>query len=195
MVYGIDVDGVLTDIWLYQMNKAIPYFKKHNIELKHEKEYDIKDIFECTDKQREKFWSIYIWEYCLRLKMTDGAAETVRILKQKGNQIYIITGRAHTKEKGVVGFVFRKMLKYWLWKNKFVYDKIFYVTEEGSSEEKYNICIQENIDVLVDDKPTNLLPLKDKLKIVCFPAKWNEDNHDLDKYRIKCFEDLLNEYK
>ncbi len=192
MVYGIDVDGVLTDIWLYQMNKAIPYFKKHNIELKHEKEYDIKDIFECTDKQREKFWSIYIWEYCLRLKMTDGAAETVRILKQKGNQIYIITGRAHTKEKGVVGFIFRKMLKYWLWKNKFVYDKIFYVTEEGSSEEKYNICIQENIDVLVDDKPTNLLPLKDKLKIVCFPAKWNEDNHDLDKYRIKCFEDLLN---
>ena len=84
------------------------------------------------------------------------------------------------------------MLKYWLRKNKFVYDKIFYVTEEGSSEEKYNICIQENIDVLVDDKPTNLLPLKDKLKIVCFPAKWNEDNHDLDKYRIKCFEDLLN---
>jgi uncharacterized HAD superfamily protein len=192
MVYGIDVDGVLTDIWLYQMNKAIPYFKKHNIELKHEKEYDIKDIFECTDKQREKFWSIYIWEYCLRLKMTDGAAETVRILKQKGNQIYIITGRAHTKEKGVVGAIFRKMLKYWLRKNKFVYDKIFYVTEEGSSEEKYNICIQENIDVLVDDKPTNLLPLKDKLKIVCFPAKWNEDNHDLDKYRIKCFEDLLN---
>jgi dTDP-D-glucose 4,6-dehydratase len=126
------------------------------------------------------------------LKMTDGAAETVRILKQKGNQIYIITGRAHTKEKGVVGFIFRKMLKYWLRKNKFVYDKIFYVTEEGSSEEKYNICIQENIDVLVDDKPTNLLPLKDKLKIVCFPAKWNEDNHDLDKYRIKCFEDLLN---
>ena len=192
MVYGIDVDGVLTDIWLYQMNKAIPYFKKHNIELKHEKEYDIKDICECTDKQREKFWLIYIWEYCLRLKMTDGAAETVRILKQKGNQIYIITGRAHTKEKGVVGFIFRKMLKYWLRKNKFVYDKIFYVTEEGSSEEKYNICIQENIDVLVDDKPTNLLPLKDKLKIVCFPAKWNEDNHDLDKYRIKCFEDLLN---
>ena len=192
MVYGIDVDGVLTDIWLYQMNKAIPYFKKHNIELNHEKEYDIKDIFECTDKQREKFWLIYIWEYCLRLKMTDGAAETVRILKQKGNQIYIITGRAHTKEKGVVGFIFRKMLKYWLRKNKFVYDKIFYVTEEGSSEEKYNICIQENIDVLVDDKPTNLLPLKDKLKIVCFPAKWNEDNHDLDKYRIKCFEDLLN---
>lgn len=192
MVYGIDVDGVLTDIWLYQMNKAIPYFKKHNIELKHEKEYDIKDIFECTDKQREKFWLIYICEYCLRLKMTDGAAETVRILKQKGNQIYIITGRAHTKEKGVVGFIFRKMLKYWLRKNKFVYDKIFYVTEEGSSEEKYNICIQENIDVLVDDKPTNLLPLKDKLKIVCFPAKWNEDNHDLDKYRIKCFEDLLN---
>ena len=192
MVYGIDVDGVLTDIWLYQMNNAIPYFKKHNIELKHEKEYDIKDIFECTDKQREKFWLIYIWEYCLRLKMTDGAAETVRILKQKGNQIYIITGRAHTKEKGVVGFIFRKMLKYWLRKNKFVYDKIFYVTEEGSSEEKYNICIQENIDVLVDDKPTNLLPLKDKLKIVCFPAKWNEDNHDLDKYRIKCFEDLLN---
>lgn len=192
MVYGIDVDGVLTDIWLYQMNKAIPYFKKHNIELKHEKEYDIKDIFECTDKQREKFWSRYIWEYCLRLKMTDGAAETVRILKQKGNQVYIITGRAHTKEKGVVGFIFRMMLKYWLWKNKFIYDKIFYVTEEGSAEEKYNICILENIDVLVDDKPTNLLPLKDKLKIVCFPAKWNEDNHELDKYRIKCFEDLLN---
>lgn len=91
-----------------------------------------------------------------------------------------------------MGLFLEKCLNTGYGKKKFVYDKIFYVTEEGSSEEKYNICIQENIDVLVDDKPTNLLPLKDKLKIVCFPAKWNEDNHDLDKYRIKCFEDLLN---
>ena len=157
------------------------------------KEYDIKDIFECTDKQREKFWLIYIWEYCLRLKMTDGAAETVRILKQKGNQIYIITGRAHTKRKGRSWVYFlEKCLNTGYGKINLSMTKFFYVTEEGSSEEKYNICIQENIDVLVDDKPTNLLPLKDKLKIVCFPAKWNEDNHDLDKYRIKCFEDLLN---
>ena len=44
---------------------------------------------------------------------------------------------------------------------------------------------------MIDDKPENLFMLKDKIKILCYPAAWNEDNEELDNYRIECFEDIL----
>lgn len=189
---GIDVDGVLTDLYTFQKENAIPFFmNKYNLEVKDPEAYDIKDIFACSDAQREQFWIRYIWKYCLRSKMTPHAAATVRELRKRGHKIYIITGRVHTTEKGITGKLFRWMLTNWLAKNEFEYDKIFYVSEKRSAIEKYNICISEKVDVLIDDSAENLLALKDKIKIICFDAAWNECFDDFDSCRICRFEELL----
>lgn len=191
MIIGIDVDGVLVDMESYQLQYGKEYFKQeYQMDIKNPKAYDIKDIFECTDEQREKFWTKHIWRYCLKEPMTVDAAETVRKFRSEGNKIYIITGRAHTTEKGIIGIIFRCMLKHWLKKNNFEYDKIFFCSEKESSTDKYDICIKEKVDVLIDDKPENLLVLKDEIQVICYPAVWNEDCRELDEYRISRFEEI-----
>ena len=192
MNIGIDVDGVLVDMEKYQLKYGKKFFlSRHNINIKNPKAYDVQEIFDCTKEEREKFWKKYIWSYCLREPMTANAAETIDALRKAGHKIFIITGRAHTTEKGLTGWLFRKMLLYWLKKNKLYYDEIIFCSEENSSTEKLDICLKKHIDLMIDDKPENLFMLKDKIKILCYPAAWNEDNEELDNYRIECFEDIL----
>lgn len=192
MNIGIDVDGVLVDMHAYQLKYGKRYFcEKLHRQIKNEKGYDIVDIFDCTSEEREKFWVKYIWKYCLKEPMTQGASEYARNMHEKGHKIYIITGRVHTTEKGITGKLFRWMLKHWMKKNHFYYDDIFYCSEKDSAADKYEICTQKKIDVLIDDKPDNLLALGDTIQVYCFPAVWNEDYRELDKYRINGFDELL----
>lgn len=192
MNIGIDVDGVLVDVEGYQIKYGKKYFcgKLHR-KIKNPKGYDICDIFDCTREERKKFWTKYIWAYCLKEPMTKGAAEYAKRAHEKGHKIYVVTGRAHTTEKGMTGKIFRRMLKRWLKKNHFYYDEIYYCSENNSAVDKYNICLKNKIDILIDDKAENLLALKDKITVYCFPAVWNKDNRQLDAYRIEGFEDLL----
>ncbi len=188
MIIGIDVDGVLADIYKYQMEYATPYFKKkYDMDIVNPNEYDLKDIFGCTSVQREKFWLKYIWGYCMKIPMAAWAAEAVKNLHENGHVIYVITGRAHTTEKGITGKVFRWMLKHWMNKNKFYYDKIFYVSEKNSADEKASVCINENVDVLIDDKPCNIHALKDKINVICYDAVWNRDEREVDYCRAENF--------
>lgn len=191
MNIGIDVDGVLVDMESYQLKYGKKYFcDKLHRKIKNPKGYDICDIFDCTREEREKFWTRYIWSYCLKEPMTKGAAKYAKDMHENGHKIYIVTGRAHTTEVGIMGKIFRWMLKYWLKKNHFYCDDIFYCSEKNSEADKYDVCIEKNIDILIDDKIENLLALKDRVKIYCFQARWNEDCRELDAYRIRGFDDL-----
>lgn len=171
MRIGVDVDGVLTYLLRYQLKYGKKYFK--NCKKINENEIDIEGIFGCTHKEREKFWIKYIWKYCLSEPARENAAATLRKLKEEGHEIYIITGRAHTTEKGITGWLFRKMLIYWLKKEGIPYDKIIFCSEKNSDIDKRKYCIENKIDVMIDDKVENLLAVKDIVKAICF-----EDNNN-----------------
>lgn len=190
MIIGFDVDNVLVDQAAYQYKYGVPYFGKKGIKLLNPDGFDIEDMFACSHAEREKFWTRYIWKYCLTEPMTEGAADLSKKLHKAGHKIFIVTGRAHTTETGTTGSLFRWMLKHWLKKNHFYYDDIFYCSESGSSDEKQKICKEQNIDILIDDKPENLLALKDVIHIICFPAPWNRDVKELDPFRADCMEEV-----
>ena len=176
MNIGIDVDGVLVDIEGYQLKYGKEYFLKvHNKSIINPKAFDIEQIFDCSHKEREKFWQKYIWGYCLNEPPFPNAPECISKLHKEGHKIVLITGRAHTIEDNITGKLFRFMLKHWLKKNKFVYDDIIYCSEKESSTDKLKACIDNDIDIMIDDKPENLLALVDKLKVICYPAIWNQD--------------------
>lgn len=176
MIIGVDCDGVLVDMEGYQLKYGKPYFKKkYNKDIINPEEFDIEQIFDCTHAEREKFWQKYIWGYCLTEPPLDNAAKVMNRLHEEGHKIVIITGRAHTTENGITGKLFRKMLTYWLKKNKLYYDEIFYCSEKESSTDKYDLCRKLNVDIMIDDKPENLSALKDDVKILCFTAVWNKN--------------------
>ena len=196
MNIGIDVDGVLTDMAAYQQKYGKIYFEdERKMPLVNAKGYDICDMYACSKSEREKFWTKYIWGYCLKIPMTAGAAETVRKLKSEGHRIFLITGRAHTTEKGITGALFRWMLRYWLKKNHFEYDELIFCSESESAKDKYDICKSYHIDIMLDDKAENLLALKEEIGILCYPAVWNEDYRELDDDRIFSFEELTDKVK
>lgn len=193
MNIGIDVDGVLTDMEGYQFKYGKKYFEEQlGMQIKNPKGYDIEEIYGCTYKQREEFWRKHIWRYCLSEPMTEGAADTAANLRRLGHKIIVITGRAHTTEKGITGLLFRMMLRYWLKKNQFPYDELVFCSEKNSSREKYQVCMEKRVDIMIDDKPENLLMLKPKINVLCYPAIWNREIRELDDIRITEFREIMN---
>lgn len=191
MKIGIDVDGVLVDMEGYQRKYGQIYFKKmFNKEIVNPDAYDIEQMFDCTHEQREKFWIKYIWAYCLKQPVIKDAPQIIEKLHNDNHTLVIITGRAHTTEKNITGKLFRQMLRHWLRKNKIQYDKIIYCSEKESSTDKLKICRHEKIDVMIDDKPENLLALKDRLKVICYPAVWNENLHDENIIKVSGWKDV-----
>ncbi len=185
MRIGVDVDGVLTNLQRYQLKYGKKYFK--NCKNLNENEIDIEGIFCCTHKEREKFWTRYIWKYCLSEPARENASATLNKLKEEGHEIYIITSRAHTTEKGITGWLFRKMLIYWLKKERIPYDKIIFCSEKNSDIDKKKYCIENNIDVMIDDKVENLLALKDIVKVICFEDNNNQYFNDVSVPKVKNF--------
>lgn len=176
---GIDVDGVLVDLENYQLKHGKKYFsEKFGKNVINANAYDIEQIFGCTHEQREKFWQKYIWEYCLTEPVIINASEIISKLHNDGHKIVIITGRVYTTKRGFMCMLFRSMLKYWLRKNNIVYDDIVFCSEKESSTDKYNACIEKDIDVMIDDKPENLLGLANKIEVICYPAAWNKETKD-----------------
>lgn len=123
--------------------------------------------------------------------MTKDAADISKQLRKNGHEIVIVTGRAHTTEAGITGKLFRWMLMHWLKKNHFEYDDIFYCSESNSSDDKLRVCLEQSIDILIDDKPENLTALKNKLKIICYSSPCNQQFEELDSIRVDNMMQLL----
>ena len=94
MKIGFDVDGVLTDLENYQLEYGKKYFGEDK--LVNENGYTIQEIFGCSKEEEEKFWIKYIWKYCLKEQIRENVINYIKRLKSEGNEIHIITGRAHT---------------------------------------------------------------------------------------------------
>lgn len=193
MNIAFDGDGVLTDLETYQIEHGKKYFKNIPEEQIDRTEIDIKEIFNCTSEEREKFWIKYIWKYCLSEKPRENIAATIRKLKSEGDKIYIITGRAHTTEQNVTGALFRKMMIYWLDKNNIPYEDIVFCSEKNSAEDKVKACLKYNIDVIIDDKKENIEELNKITKVICFDAEYNRCYNHPNVPRVKNSNEIYNE--
>lgn len=196
MNIGIDVDGVLVDLESYQLKYGKIYFyKAHGKDVVNPKGYDIEEIFDCTHAEREKFWQKYIWRYCLKEAPLKNVPEIISKLHNDGHKIYLITGRAHTAESGITGKLFRWMFRHWLKKNHIYYDDIVFCSEKGSSTDKLDACMEKQIEVMIDDKPENLLALAYQIKVICYPTVWNEDVENDDFIRVRDWDDIYEKIK
>lgn len=191
MNIGIDVDGVLVDVESYQRTWGKRYFEEAlHMPVKNPKGYDICDIYGCSRKEREKFWTKYIWAYCLTQPPMKDAPRIIAKLHKDGHRIVLITSRAHTTEAGITGRLFRWMLRYWLKKNRIFYDDIVFCSEKDSSAHKRQVCAEKKIHVMIDDKPENLLALADQIHVICYPAAWNEDVQCSAFIRVRGWRDI-----
>ena len=190
MKVAFDVDGVFTDLEKFQLNYGKKFFK--NVKNIDDTGYDICDIFHCSREEREKFWTKYIWKYSLAEPIRKDAKLVIDKLKEDENEIYIITGRAHTTEDNAIGSLFRKIIEYWLRKNGIKYDGIYYCAEDNNSDEKFMICQKLGIDVMVEDKKENIDKIGEIADVICMNAKYNRDMNRENVFRVDDFSQIYN---
>ena len=173
MRIGIDIDGVLTDVERWQLDYGSKfYYERYQKEIVDFEGYDTNQIFNVDDKLDEEFWREYFKEYSLNVEVRKFANEVIDKLKQDGHQIYIITARgsflSHSADVMSIEENQQIVLN-WLKNNHINYDKIIF-----SPEDKLDICKENNIDLMIEDKVDNINKISKIIPVICFHAGYNK---------------------
>ena len=187
MRIGIDIDGVLTDVEQWQLDFGGKFFSKFNKNVINKDGYEIAEIFNVSAELDEQFWNEYLYEYVTKEPSRKFANEVIKKLKEKENEIYIITARRFTNENTEYGKKMRDIVIDWLKQQEIVYDKIIFAPEE-----KLNICLENNIDIMIEDKVENIEKISTKLPVICFNAGYNKNCKNDNIYRVYNWYDIYN---
>lgn len=174
MRIGIDIDGVLTDIEQWQLDYGSKfYFEKYGKEIQNNEGYETTEIFKVDSKLDDEFWTEYFKDYSINVDVRKLASEVIKKLKQDGNEIYIITARGSFLSHSANVMLFeenKNIVLEWLRKNEIEYDKIIF-----SPEDKLSICLENNINVMIEDKVDNINKISTRIPVICFHAGYNKN--------------------
>ena len=172
MKIGIDIDGVLVDLERYVIDYGIKMCveKQWTINLKLD-EYFEKEKIIWTDEQEEEFWNTYLEDYVLKTNPREFSKEVIEKLRKENNEIYIITAR---NEEGLPPESYGRMQEFtkkWLLDNGIEYDELIF----ASDAEKLEQCIKNDIDIMIEDYPNNILNISNKIKVIKYDCQYNKD--------------------
>lgn len=84
----------------------------------------------------------------------------------------------------------RNIVISWLKEYNISYDKIIF-----SPEEKLDICIANNIDLMIEDKVDNINTISKKIPVICFDARYNQQCRGSNIYRCFSWYDIYSTIK
>lgn len=186
MRIGIDIDGVLTDIEQWQLDYGSKvFFEQYKKSISNSNGYDIKEIFNVESRLDDEYWEKYLYEYAIKEPARKFSGEVTNKLKKDGNEIYIITARYLTDREDENGQKMRDIVINWLKEYNIYYDKIIF-----SPEEKLEICIENNIDLMIEDKVENINTISKEIPVICFDARYNQECKGRNIYRCYSWYDI-----
>lgn len=190
MRIGIDLDGVITNIaqFVADYGTKFCYDNKIKYNLKPD-EYDEQKALGISGEWTEKFWNRYLPYYGTKYAPREFAKEVIDILKED-NEIYIITAR---NEDGLpeelYGFM-HEMVKGWFKEKEINYDKLIFT--QGS---KLPYCLENKIDIMIEDSPRNIKEISTKIPVLCFDNSYNKELKGNNITRVYSWYDILNKIK
>ena len=190
MRIGIDLDGVITNIaqFVADYGTKFCYDNKIKYNLKPD-EYDESKALGITYEITEKFWNRYLPYYVTKYSPREFAKEVIDTLR-KDNEIYIITARNEDGlPKEQYGFM-QTMVKNWFKENEISYDKLIFT--QGS---KLPYCLENKIDIMIEDSPRNIKEISTKIPVLCFDNSYNKELKGNNITRVYSWYDILNKIK
>ena len=169
MKIGIDIDGVLTDFEKWQLDFGSKFFIKYNKNVVVPDGYDSDTVFNVSKEIDSEFWHEYLYDYAKNEPARKFAGEVIDKLRASSYEIYIITARYLTNRNDDLGKEMRNIVIDWLKNNNINYDKIIF-----SPEDKFEICRENNISIMIEDKVENINNLSKIIPVICFDAKYNK---------------------
>ena len=189
MKIGIDIDNTITDIKDELMKSAFNYAKRLNKEINYDylnsddKNNDggiYQKIFNFTYEELKYFLKDIQEEIVNKAVPRKNAINYINKLKEKENEIYIITARDSEFHDDPY-----KLSKDWLDKNNIKYDKLIV-----NAREKASICKKENIDIFIDDNINNCIDIAN-LGIKTIRISEDETNYN-NIVNVKTWDEIYN---
>ena len=138
------------------------------------------------DKEYEKnFYKENIEYFASLFEPIEECSKYVKLLKEEGNTIYIISGRDNGEYSNPY-----KMTIDWLKKYDIVYDKLFLI-DAYNSHSKTEICLEYNIDVMIDDSKRMCKDIKDNgIRALLMDTPYNRDTNEFE--RVNSWKEIYN---
>jgi len=173
MNIGIDIDGVLTNFERELLDYATKMCVEENWPIKNIKlnEYDEEKAFGWNEEQAIKFWNKYIIKYFSETPVRTFAPEVIEKLRKEGHKIYLITARNNYGMPPEYYGQEQEITKQWLDSNNIKYEKLIF----AGDKEKLSQCLENNVDVMIEDSPTNIEYMSKKIKVIKFYNQYNKD--------------------
>lgn len=177
MKIGIDIDNVISNF----NDELLKEYLKHDKELRNtgiiNKDVFIRyGMFDWTEKEETEFYKSNIERIAIKLKPIHRATETIKKLKEDGNEILIISGRNNGEYNNPY-----KLTEGWLAKYNIVYDKLI-LTNAYNKEEKANVCKENNIDIVIEDSTQTAVNIeKVGTKVLFMNTRYNKNNENFEK--------------
>ena len=186
MIIGIDIDGVLTDMFGYVYKASKKYNKENKIKgEKIKSSLHFNEHFGWSDEQCDKFWDESIWEYSKNVKFYKSASKYIKKLKNDGHEIYIVTKRHFLSDDDEDGTRMKTLLSNQLSK----YDKIFAVNRQTT---KLTPLIDNKVDIMIDDEVKNIEEISKLIPTICYTTKYNKAYSNQNMYRCKNWREIYN---
>lgn len=187
MRIGIDIDNTITNT----LPILKQYCKRYNDEVvkrnlkMNEKGFATINLYDWTKKEESIFCEKYLEEVVLQATIKEGADKVIIKLKEEGNTIYIITARQkhHFKEPYEVTANFLK-------EKGIVYDELMI----GITDKK-QVCIDKQIDIMIDDEPQNISAISDIIPVIVFEAMHNEECNGNNIIKVKTWNEAYEAIK
>ena len=187
MKIGLDVDGVLLDF-------VTPFWKFHNEN--HNTDIDLSKVVKSDyyfadflgisrEEEKKRMTDFFNHNYFYDLKPIIGSQEIVEKLSKK-HSLYVITSREDSWRTKTI----KSLDKHF--KDKF--NQVFFTGNyKGLNVEKADICLDLNIDLLVDDHLANVLGCsKVGVNSLLYDASHNGADLPANVNRVYSWEDIFN---
>ena len=177
MRIGIDIDDTLTDVKNELIKAGEKYARSLGKDIKIDKSFEDKnnngnkwqEMFQFNYEELKYFLKDIQESITNKAKPRENVVEVIKKLKNDGNEIIIITARDSEFHDDPY-----KYSKDWLDKNNIYYDKLVV-----NARNKEDACIEEKIDLFIDDSESNCLNVKNagiKTIRVCNEIENNNSN-------------------
>lgn len=185
MIIGIDIDDTLSALYNFKLETATKHIKENNLNTKlvDDSAYLLKDMFDWDKESCNHFWWNIFIEKLIDAPMQESASKITHQLKKDGHTIIVITARSKDQHNDP----YEESLQ-WLQKNNIYFDKLIV-----NGSDKGVLCIENNIDIFLDDHTPNILRIKEMgVEPVIFAARHNENFIDNSIKKVNSWQEFYN---
>lgn len=182
---SVDVDGCLTDVYNWYLKNGKEYASNIGKKLINKNGYDPIEMFNLTKEEFNDFLEKKLMDYSINEPARENASKVCKELIEEGYELYIITARFNSDKNDESGVKMRKIIEQWFKDNGIPYTRIIY-----SSEDKLDICLTNQIDIMIEDKVSTLLDIKKHIPVICFDAPYNRNIDDKNLFRVRNWKEI-----